>query len=87
VIGHRETGYPRARTTEMKTLSKPKVKYGKSPTNPDIKYKYTLLTTITRPEAKAIRKSRDADHGLYWLYVDNRKIEIYDEQMYTVRKK
>lgn len=63
------------------------MKYGKNRTNPDIRYKYTLLATLTGPEAKAIRKSKDADHGLYWLYVDKRKIEIYDEQMYTVRKK
>ena len=64
----------------------PKVKYGKNGTNSDIRYKYTLLTTITGLEARAIRKSKDADHGLYWLD-DGRKIEIYDEQVYTVRKK
>ena len=62
------------------------MKYGKNRINPDIRLRY-LLTTITGPEAKAIRKSKDADHGLYWLYVDNRKVEIYDEQMYTVRNK
>ena len=65
---------------------KPKVKYGKNGTNPDIRYRYTLLTTITGPEAKAIRNSKDADHGLYW-WDDNKKIEIYDEQMYIVRQK
>jgi hypothetical protein len=66
-------------------LNFPKVKYGKNRINPDIRYKYTLLTTITGLEAKAIRKSKNADHGLYWLD-DGRKIEIYDEQVYTVRK-
>ena len=71
---------------KLTSPDKPVVKYGKNGTNSDIRYKYTLLTTITGPEAKAIRKSKDADHGLYWLD-DGRKIEIYDEQMYTVRKK
>lgn len=65
---------------------KPKVKYSKHPTNPEIRYKFTLLATLTGPEAKAIRKSKDVNHGLYWLYV-GRNIEIYDEQVYTVRKK
>jgi hypothetical protein len=69
----------------LNSPDKPVVKYGKNGTNSDIRYKYTLLTTITGPEAKAIRKSKNADHGLYWLD-DGRKIEIYDEQVYTVRK-
>jgi hypothetical protein len=69
----------------LNSPDKPVVKYGKNGTNSDIRYKYTLLTTITGPEAKAIRKSKNADHGLYWLD-DGRKMEIYDEQVYTVRK-
>jgi hypothetical protein len=72
--------------SKLKSPDKQVVKYGKNGTNPDIRYKFTLLTTIRGPEAKAIRKSKDEDHGLYWLD-DGRKIEIYDEQMYTVRKK
>ena len=51
-------------TTSKLSPDKPVVKYGKNRINPDIRDKYTLLTTITGPEAKAIRKSKDADHGL-----------------------
>jgi len=72
---------------------KPVVKYRQATVNMcgrnhKLRYKYTLLATITGPEAKAITDSQDAGHGLYWQYDDKKqKLEIYEDKLLPSTRK
>ncbi len=66
--------------TIKKVTPKPVVKYKKSKAG--IHYKYTLLATITGPEARALIASKETGAGCMFSYDTEKmdKVEIYHEE-------